>query len=512
MRTTYCCVCLIVSVLFVGAASAQTINFDETWKEFLENNKVSNMSQLVKPDKVYDQADYAKYLLMNTNTNFCQSEVSDAETLMTEIQGLDSDVLESIPGFVRKKQELERKIEAYHDIDALWDRFLQTKAVTLEELEAVPAARTNCEKKTLAKYSYMMAYQNLCRGDVSGSKNIFENRTLQLTEKTSLRIEDVEGLAAQVAEMKTLFQTMANLDVAWKTFVSTGVSPGFEGDVPAFTCYPVPAMKALLLNGVLDICKLGPATLEKIRKMQAESGVALDREFEGKVKELEAAIQGNEARLTALNEAWEAFLPDNRVKHVGQYGYDYCDKEPLIRAYILDGFTYVCEKAEESLQKIDALQREELTELEETTMIKINELAALNDRYQSNGVEIEKLWRKFIAQGDTLFVDHRSTDFYCDYIQQVKDWTIAGLCGTCEEGNQYLEKIEDFQETFEFAFVEELECRVRKLRIRVWDCRYQALQKLARVEVSPDAYDERLRELMKEYEMGPRPQACPPNE
>ena len=175
----------------------------------------------------------------------------------------------------------------------------------------------------------------------------------------------------------------------------------------------------------------------------------------------------------------------------------------------MDGFAFVCEMAEESLEKIDALQRSEVTQLEEITMIKINELAALNEQYQLNGGEIDELWRKFVAQDDTLLEDFESTDNYCDNIHQVKDWTINGLTGTCEEGLHYLEQIEEFQRNIEFSFYKELECRVQKLRIKVWDCRHQALEKIARAKVSPnEAHEDSLKELMEEYGMGERPEVC----
>lgn len=508
MRTSYYFFCLIINIFFISATTySQTANFDETWKEFLKNNKISNMSELIRPDKVYDQPDYAKYLLMNTNSSFCQSEVDDAESLMAEIQEIEAEVHKSIPGFVGKMEELETKIKAYHSIDAIWKRFLLTKEVMLEELEAVEAAKTICEKRTLAKYSYMTAYYHFCQGDVPKSRNIFENRTLKLTEKTSLRVEDVEGLASEVAKMKSLFQDISKLEIAWKAYVETGVSPGFDIELPLFLCYPIPNMKELVLKGVVDVCNSGPAMLEKIKKLQAESGVVPDGELGEKVKELEAAIEQNETNLSALNEAWEAFIPDNKVKHLGRYGYEYCSKEPLIRAYIMDGFAYVCEMAEEMLQKIDSLQGSEITALEEITMIKINELAELNEQYQSNAVKIEELWSKFVAQGDTLLEYYQSAEFYCDNIHHVKDWAMKGLSGTCEEGHLYLEQIEAFQRTFEFNFFEELECRVQNLRIKVWDCRHQALLKLARIEV-PDSYEERLEELMDENGMGERPEVC----
>jgi hypothetical protein len=512
MRTNYHFFFLIISVFFISTTVfAQTGNFDETWKEFLENDKISNMSTLIKPNKAYELPAYAKYLLMNTNSNFCQSKVDNAENLMVEIREIDGSVQKSIPGFVKKMDDLESKIDAYHAIDEIWQRFLQTKEVSREELDAVKETKTICEKKTLAKYSYMTAYSHLCEGNVPRAKDVFENRTLQLTEKTTLRIEDVEGLAREVSELKSLFQAMSRLDVAWNSYVATGVSPGFEEQLPLFICYPIPNMKALLLRGVVDVCKSGPATLEEIKQLQIQSGVAPNGELREKVQELEAAIAGKNNDLAALNEAWEAFIPDNKVKHMGQYGYEYCAKEPLIRAYIMDGFAYICELGEEMLQKINDLQRSERIALEQITMIKINELAALSEEYQSNGRVLEGVWNRFVNQGDKLTSAYESADFYCDNIHQVKDWTMRGLSGTCEGGSQYLEQIDDFQRTFEFNFTQELECRVQKLRIKVWDCRYEALLKLARIEAGDGPYEGRLAELMQEYGMGERPEVCARN-
>lgn len=509
MRTSCYFFCLLVNIFFISTTTfAQTVNFDATWKEFLDNDKISNMSELVKPDKVYDKPEYAKYLLMNTNSCFCQSKIGDAETLMAEIEGMDAGIHKSIPGFLAKKDNLETKIKAYHSMDAIWKQFLKTKEVSQEELEAVAGANTSCEKRTLAKYSYMTAYQHFCEGNISKSKDVFENRTLKLTEKTTLRVQDIEGLAAEVAKMKSMFKDMAKLDVAWKAYMKNGVSPGFDTELPLFRCNPVPNMKALVLQGALNICDSAPVTLEKIKKLEAESSVALNGELQDKIKDLEKAIQQNEDNLAVLNEAWEAFIPNNKVRHVGKYGHEFCTKEPLIRAYIMDGFAYPCEMAEEVLQKIDALQKKEITPLEQITMIKINELADLSDKYQSDGGKLEKYWNKFVAQGDKLPKDYQSAGAYCDNIHQVKDWTMQGLSGSCEESPQYLSKIDAFQETFDFKFTKELECRVQKLRAKVWDCRHEALTKLARIE-APDAYQERLKELMVEYGMeAERPEVC----
>lgn len=501
--------CLITGIFFMSTATgAQTVNFNETWKEFLENNKISDMSVLARPDKTYDQRNYIKYSLMNTNSSFCQSRIEDAENWIAEIQDIDPSVHQAVPGFVMKMKDLESKIKAYHIIDAIWKRFLKNREVNLEELESIKAAKTLCEKRTLAKYSYMTAYSYYCRGDIERAKNIIQTRTLRLTEKTSLRVEDVEGLGPEVAKMKLLFQHMSKLQTNWKNYIETGVSPGFNMELPLFPCYPIPNMKEWVLKGAADVCTTGPLMLENIKKLQAQSGVILEGDLDEKVKDLEAAIEQNQTNLDVLNKAWADFVPDNELTDYPEYGYEYCRKEPLIRAYIMDGFTNVCGMAEDMLQKIDYLQQTERLNLDDITLTKINELAELFIQFQTNEVDIQELWVKFVEQGDTLYDDYYLADYYCDHVLDVKSWVIKGLSGTCEEGIEYLEQIDEVKRKFEFEFVNDVRCRVIKLRIKIWDCRHEALSKLARVQSEPETFDDRLAELMEEYGMGPRPEVC----
>ncbi len=510
MRINRFLFCLtVITLLYTtpGFSQAGTGNFDETWKEFLENNKISNMSALGKPNRAYEPLDYAKYLLMNTNSNFCQSDVALAEDLLAEIREMDNRIPQAIPGYVGKMEELVSRVEAYYFMDRIWQQFLETREVSIDELEAVEAAKSSCEKQTLAKYSYMTAYYHFCIGDIETSKEIFETRTLRLAERTSLRVNDVPGLAQEVARMKKLYQDMARLDVAWNSYVATNVSPGWSNELPLYPCNPIPKMKELMLKGALDLCNAGPEALEQVKEMWASSCVEPEADVKNKIQALEAAIARNEAKVTALNVAWEDFIIDNKVRYMGQYGYEYCEKEPLIRAYIMDGFAYVCEMGPDMLQRIDELQRTDRTPLESITMVKINELAALTEEYQANGRKIEAIWDRFVAQGDQLYEDYQSEDQYCDNIHQVKDWTMKGLSSSCEDGLVYLEQIDEFQRNFEFDFFEELECRVQRLRLKIWECRYDGLLKLAKIE-APDNHEARLQELMDEYGMSARPAAC----
>ena len=510
MRINYSFFFLFFSIFFFSnTAGAQ--NFDETWKEFLENNKISNMSRLSRPDKVTDRLNYSKYLLMNTNNRFCQSKVETAVELMAELKEIDYDMLESIPGFVPKMDDLETKIKAYHSIDKIWNRFLKTKVASVEELEEIYPPSSICEKHTLVKYSYMTAYSQLCDGNIAKSKSTFERRTLKIAEKTTLKVRDVKGMAPLVRDMKKLYQALPKLDDAWETYIETGVSPGFKTKLPVFSCYPIPNLKALVLNGAADLCGAGPEMFDEIKKLQAESGVVPDRELRERVKDLEDSLGERKSSLSALNKAWKSFVNTNQVKKM-DYGYDYCTREPLIRAYIMDGFSFVCEMAEESLQKIDSLERLETRPLKKSTIRKIDELQKLAEEYDENAVAIEKLWNKFIAQGDTLYTDYQSTEIFCDNIHQVKDWVMNGLMGNCEKKRIYLEKIDKFKESFDFSFTDELECRVQKLRVSLWDCQYELLQKLARADEEAPSYEDKLQEIMEQYEMGERPEVCIPNE
>ena len=504
---------LFLCAALLGAATtsyAQTRNFDETWKEFLVNNQISDMSVLPRPDRRTNPQDYAKYVLMNLNNTFCQSEMDRAEPLLADLEEMDRAQLGNIPGFMKKMEEIRAKMSASRQMDALWQQFLQTRRASPRELNAVTAAKSSCEKSTLAKYSFMLAHHNLCQGNIDEAKDIFQTRTLRLAEKTSLRISDIEGMPEEVARMKRFFTVLPRLDAAWTQYTTTGESPGFTEDLPAYPCYPEPQIRILVLNAATDLCANGPDALAQIEALQNETGYQLKPEVAKRVDAFKDGVRQRDEDLTALNAAWEAFLPNNEVPMGVKYSYDYCEKLPLIRAYIMDGFAFVCETAEANLMNIADLQRTDPVRLDAATQRKMEELQQKFDQYLFNGEAIDNLWRQFMSQGDTLYADFLSSEVYCDNIQQVKDWTMRGLAGNCgtPEMYQMADRIDELQRTYGFEFYEDLDCRVQKLRMRVWDCRYEALHAMASVEESTEPFEQRLQAMMEEHGMGARPEAC----
>ncbi len=502
----------ILSLLLCGAAwlpiTAYAQNFDETWKEFLENDKVSNVSALHRPDKRFDKENYIKYLLINTNNEFCGSEVNKAELLVDEILTFGPEVQDAVPGYTGKFKGLQTQIASYYTVDSLWRQFLVDDQVKIEDLERVERASKLCEKETAAKLTYMSAYNYLCLGDMSKAADIFENRTLKLAEKTSLKIEDVEGLPARVSKMKSFFQAMPKLEQAWQEYVATGVSPGVEVSLPPFLCNIEPKIKELVLKGLHDPCEVGRSSLSNIDELLTRAGAVSTIEFENGVDELRELVEQTETNLDNLNREWTAFVDSGEVDVSITYTYQFCETEPLIQAYLLDGFSFVCGLAESNLETIDSLRRRTKVPLSKETKDKIKELKEVREEYRQNGTDIEAIWLLFVANDDHLLADYNSTDQYCDHVQEVKDWTMRGLTQDCEGGLNYLEQIEAFNEKFDFKFYAVLECRIQKLRIKIYDCRFSMIDELAKLEAEGSSYDERLGELMEEYGMGERPLEC----
>ena len=498
--------------MFVTGALAPALlpaqSFEQTWLEFLAEGQVSRISALTKPDKYSDTEDYAKYLLMNTNSRFCQSELARAGEFLAELRSLDSTVYEGVAGFAGRLKIVEDRFDAYDGVDAIWERFLVDRVVPLEELEAISAVKTTCEKGTLAKYSYMTAYAAYCAGDLEEARDILENRTLRLAEATSWRITDVKGLDAEVKAMKGVLDHLTALDEAWDAYRDTGVSPGYDTELPVVACYAVPNLKAALLRGLASPCTDGADALAAIRNMYDGERAALPGSVEDAIYELEETVAAQDQRLADLEAAWAAFLPDDEVDLSLSYSYDQCSGEAVVKAYLMDGYTFVCTFADDALARIDSLRENQALRLDRDTREKIKALRAAKQRYLRNGVTIDLIWDDFVANGDVLSDYYESTDEYCDNIQIIKDWTIRGLTGTCEESVLYLKEIEDFQARMDFKLFEDLECRVQQIRMKIWDCQYAVVEELAQLEAGQSSFEQRLSELKEEYGIGERPEAC----
>lgn len=473
--------CLVFGMGFFSfTANAQFVNFEETWKEFLADNKTIDFSELKKPSKE-QIIDYAKYTLMYATKHFCAGDIREAEKLIKEIHSFTEKGYSTIDGFKPKFDDLTAKVGAYHEVDKVWRKFIKTRDISLEELE-IEYADQVCDKGTLAKYFYMTSAAHYCNADIAKSKFDFENRVIKLVDYTSLEVKDVPGLEVNVNVMRIIFPNLPKLGKAWKEYLTTGVSPGFDVELPIIDCYSIPSMKEFVLRAAADPCGKAEIMLNKINDLKAKNSHPIDKDLADKIKWLEDEVGNQNAELAVLNKAWNEFLPNNTLSGGINFPFEYCRKDAQVKAYIMDGMINFCEKGQQRLDDIDALRKSHNPDLDNTTIAKINELSKKLRTGEEELSKLQFLWKDFVANNDTIVGNFQLADFYCDKIAQVKSWTIKGHFNTCEQGQEYLDKINDYKRLHKLSFDTELSCRIQRLAREVWWCRYMELVRQARRE------------------------------
>lgn len=478
--------CFLLGINFLLPVQAQVVNFEDTWQEFLGNNKISNISKLPKPNSA-DYISYVKYSLMYANTYFCSADIKNAEEMIKEVQTVGEERYKVIPGFQAKYDDLTKKMEAFHQANKLWINFLEYRNVSLEDLEEAADANRVCEKGTLAKYSYMQAYAYYCKGEVKKAKDKFENFTLKIVDKTSLKIEDVRGLEGEVKVMRQLFKDLKALDIAWKELETTGISPGFDREIAVIECYTVPSIKEYILKATADVCGSGEEMLEKINALKDKSDHSLSADINKRIKWLEKEVQENNGDLSALNKAWKAFLPTDTLTNGLDFGNNYCDKANNIKAFTMRGMINTCETGLPMLDSITQVETTYSPQVDDVTAAKVEQLKVKVQKLTEDDLaHLNELWTTFIENKDTLTEAFDVAGFYCDKIAKAKSLVILGHFDYCENGQEYLDKIDALQKEHELEYDEELACRVRSLRIKVWDCRYWELVQQARKETNEE--------------------------
>jgi len=559
---------LIFQLMGSIGAQAQLINFEETWQAFLKDPLTASVSELPKPPKS-SVGDYAKYHLMYANSSFCADELIDAESYLKELKSMDKSQYDKYPGFSQRLADLEEKMKAYYKVDVLWKRHLQKFNVSRGELEAAEEGRKVCEKGTLAKYYQMMSMAYYCEGNEVEALNQFENKAMRIVDKTSLQAADVEGLPGEIKRSKAHFKVLGQLNKAWKTYMDSDVSPGFEPEVPLYTCYTIPNMKAYMLRAMVDVCKNGSEMLAKIKALEAENthdipadlaekigwleaevkkyngnlavlnkawgqftssgkvdpslkymgeycekdaqikaytmagtldycnigeemlgkiaavqkeyNPTLDATTKAKIKALEKLVTEDAARQAKLEEAWAEFVPQDTLNSI-DFAFEYCDKEAQIRAYIMDGRVNACYKGEQRLADIDKLMASAKPSLQADTKAKWDDLKVVVAKYRGDIAALDKLWASFIQNNDTIYEEFTVEPYYCDKITQVKSWCLVGNVNTCEQGQEYMDKIDSYTKTYKLKYDRELSCRITRLRQQIWDCRYWELVRQAQRE------------------------------
>ncbi len=477
---------------------AQLVNMEETWQEFLGNQKTSNVSELVKPEKS-QPANYLKYSLMYANSYFCADDIPEADKMMREITTIDDAVQDRIPGFRDRLALMKKKIQAYKDLAPIWSRFLNDKySVKRSMVEAVPEAKKVCEKGTLAKYFYLTAHTYYCEANLEEARDNFENRVVKLA-KTSFNPDDVQGLSDEIESMKQLWAGIDALNPAWSAYMQTDVSPGFETAIPVFSCYTVPNIKACILRAAADFCGTGDEMLKQIRVLQKGMQHPVPPEVAKKITWLEEMVKANNTDLAQLNKYWTTYSTAGTFPKKGSYDHVFiCDRSAEVKAYLLDGLRAPCVDGQMALDSIDRIKRQYQPNLDGGTTANLKKLNRLVADELKSVSALNEAWEDFVPD-DKL---SKPADFgyeYCESSALAKAYVMDGIMNSCERGKQRLEELKALQAKESATWKADLQGKIDQLQAAV-DKRSKETTDLAKAWQHLEKNNEVSKDLPYSYE------------
>ena len=455
------------------SAQGQVLNFEDTWKKFLQEEKTVNISQIARPSK-NETYMYLRWCLMFANNHFCANKIEQAEELMMEIEMIGPKAYGPIPGFAMRYDDLVAKIKAYHAVDALWTRFLRRHDVTLRELD-IDRATEVCELGTLAKHRFMLAQAHFCAGDEDKAREDFERRVMILAERTSLKIEDVDGLPAEISRFKVIFKSLTDVNLAWKDFMVTGQSIGFDPTPLEKNCNPIPAIKGHILKAASNVCELGTEALVDIDRLRSAASQSLPRDVTDKIAWLKNQVATYDADLALLDRAWKEFMTRDTLRQGIDYPHELCRAESQIRSWILDGAVDPCNLGQERLERVKQLRAQKNPVLDASTLSGIRKLEQRIQNLDADIRQLDRLWATFIAADDTLNGSFTLLPSYCDATAQIKAWTMLGHFDPCSAGHTLMGKIVKLRRESGVDLAQDVVCSISRLDAKIWDCRYWEL-------------------------------------
>jgi hypothetical protein len=309
----------------------------------------------------------------------------------------------------------------------------------------------------------MSAY---CKGEVDKAKKIYETRVLTL-EKAGLNLNNVPGMEAELKMMKALFAGLDKLNPAWKKFMDTGESPGFDTDLPHLPCYPIPTVKAYILRAAVDRCKYGPEMLQKIKEVLATNTHPVPSDVQEKIDWLEKEVGNSQEEVNMVNKAWKEFLPTEKLAKKTEFTFDYpCARDAQIKAYVMVGMTEICVKGEEMVKNIEKTRKEHNPQLDATTLEKIKKLDEAVKKQKQELATLNKAWEEFTPQ-DTLTSGIKFVYEYCDKLAQVRAYTMTGIIEYCTRGPEMLGNISKTVEKFNVEVDDVTKSKIEKLKAMV---------------------------------------------
>lgn len=313
--------------------------------------------------------------------------------------------------------------------------------------------------------------------------------TVNVCEKGQQRLDDIENvldenevaidaqtqekLDALVAKSGKLEAKHEVLNKAWEYLLENDeVSDDYEYDYE-FPCNREMDVKAYLLDGYTNPCLSGKYGLTEVEKVMSKYNPKLSEETLSQMKKLKSRLANEGGNVATLTNAWEDFVPDNKLSGEINFIFSYCDKIAECRAYIMDGTINFCDRGEKRLRDITQLREDYLLTLDQIMEDKLEILYKMVEEGKPGLEGLNKAWNTCISMDDFSKADQSKIDLasvYCDNISQTKAWVMKGLMNPCKEGQIYLSKIDYLKQKEGVRYGDELDYQVELLRVNIGKC------------------------------------------
>lgn len=446
---------------------------DALWQRFIPNKDVTkneldaitNMKYICERNtllKFYYMSSFAEYC--NDNFNSCKSFFETRVLVISEKSNYDPANVVSLPAEIKFMKEIVR---VNNLLDTAWTKYIKTNVSPgfKEDLTIV-----NCNVVPNIKIHLLRAMSEICK---NGNENLQKIKALQKVNSKALPADIQKRIDWLETEVSKYNGNISNLNNAWQEFTSNiKITTEYKG----VYCEKDAQIKSLLIEGTLDYCNKGEEMLKEIAKVQKEHNPTLDKITLEKIKNLENLVNKEKENVALFTKAWQEFTSNDTLTVNTKFPFEYCSKEMLVQAYIMDGRLGLCTRGESRLSDILKIKKmNDFNGFSELTRSKFNDFEKRVDIIKNDNAKLNKLWADFITNKDTILESYSVANHYCDKIMQVKSFCLMGHFNTCKQGQEYLSKIDSMQKKDNLVFDKELACRVTRLRIKVWDCRYWEL-------------------------------------
>jgi hypothetical protein len=426
------------------------------WEAYMQTN--------ISPGMVADMPVFDCYVIPNMKVCLLKAAhdlCTIGEVMLKQLRELEQKSLQPIPDEITEKiawldEQVSTNKTDLAVVNTYWKKFISTDKVPAD---AVYKYEFACDREAEIKAYLLDGFVHPCTKGAAALESIATIRKTHKPDMNSVTSEKLKKLQELVAAEN---KNVAALDKAWADFLPDDKLSGTL-DLSLKYCNNADQIRAYIIDGLGDVCANGKKRVEDIDDVLAENEVELEAKVAEKLEKLRNLAAKVKGDLEGLKNAWDFYVKNERVSHDLNYEHDFfCDREADVQAFILDGFTNLCQSGEYALNEIDRVMKAHNPKLGSVTVVKLDLLKSLVGKEKPNVAKLRKAWRDFVPDfqlsGEMDFVFE-----YCDKTAQVQAYIIDGIVNFCEKSEKRLEDINRLQEDYLITLDAETEAKLEQL-------------------------------------------------